>query len=56
MKNSSVISLRLPVDLHDRIKELAEALDRPANWVMRKAIEEYLQRQARAEEAYREGP
>lgn len=54
MKNDKLISLRLPLELYELVRELAESVDRPTTWVIRKALEEYLKRAA-GEEAYREG-
>ena len=31
----TLISLRLPVDLHDRLKDAAERNDRPVSWMIR---------------------
>ncbi len=36
------LSVRLPKDLADELEEVAELLDRPKTYVVRKALKEYL--------------
>ncbi len=40
----------LPPDLRDRMDAAAEAMERPRSWVAAKAIREYLDRQAAAQQ------
>ena len=39
---STSISIRIPDDLAQSLESLAETIDRPKTYVIRKAIEEYL--------------
>ena len=39
---SKAISLRLPEDIHEQLEEIAEDIDRSKSYLIRKAIERYL--------------
>lgn len=40
------VSLRLPEDLHDQLKEIAEDIERSKSFLIKKAIERYLEEYA----------
>ncbi len=46
MSDSEILSVRLPLALKARLDKLAAALDRPRNWVVNRALEEYVTSQA----------
>lgn len=46
MRKSAVMSLRLKPELGSRIEQLACAVDRPKNWIVEQALEEYLDRES----------
>ncbi len=46
MTDSSVFSVRLEARLKDQVDTLARAVDRPRSWVVTRAIEEYVGREA----------
>lgn len=46
MGKSAVMSLRLKPELGSRIEKLASAVDRPKNWIVEQALEEYLDRES----------
>lgn len=50
LKNRHNIGLRLPAELHDRLSEAADDRDVSINWLMTKAIEEFLDRLIPADE------
>ncbi len=39
---TKAISLRLPEDIHEQLEEIAEDIDRSKSYLIRKAIERYL--------------
>lgn len=47
-------SIKLDDDLKARIQRLAEAKDRTSHWIMREAIEEYVDRQEKREKFMRD--
>ncbi|MCE5388606.1 MAG: CopG family ribbon-helix-helix protein [Acidithiobacillus sp.] len=48
------VSIKLNPDTRTRVQHLAEARRRSAHWIMREAIEEYLEREERKEAFRRE--
>ena len=44
---SSTTSIRVPDDLKERLEEAAEFMGKPKNWIIGRAIEEYLNRHSR---------
>ena len=46
MAESKILSVRLTPELKDRLDSLAAALDRPRNWVVNRALEDYAAAQA----------
>ena len=42
MSDSEVLSVRLPSELKARLDKIAAGLDRPRNWVVRRALEDYV--------------
>ena len=49
------IAIKLDQNSRDRIKRLAEARHRTAHWMMREAIEQYLQREEKREAFRQDG-
>ena len=45
MATSSTTSLKLDVELKERVQRLAVALRRSPHWVMREAVERYVERE-----------
>lgn len=50
MASSSTTSLKLDVETKERIRRLAAARRRSPHWVMREAIEEYIEREEKREQ------
>ncbi|MGA6981608.1 MAG: ribbon-helix-helix protein, CopG family [Candidatus Sulfotelmatobacter sp.] len=50
MPNSSTTSLKLDVEIKERVRRLASARRRSPHWLMREAIEEYVEREERREQ------
>jgi len=50
MPNSSTTSLKLDVEIKDRVRRLASARRRSPHWLMREAIEEYVEREEKREQ------
>ena len=42
MSETPSLTVRLPAELKAKVETLADALDRPAAWVVEKAVEEYV--------------
>jgi predicted transcriptional regulator len=49
MPTTSTASLKLDSELKDRIQRLAAARRRSAHWVMREAVEQYVEREEKRE-------
>jgi predicted transcriptional regulator len=49
MPNSSTTSLKLDVEIKERVRRLASARRRSPHWLMREAIEEYVEREEKRE-------
>lgn len=49
MSSSSTTSLKLDAELKERVQRLAAARQRSAHWVMREAVEQYLNREEKRE-------
>jgi predicted transcriptional regulator len=47
--NAKTISVKLDADLRTRLENLAEARQRTAHWVMREAINQYVEREEKRE-------
>jgi predicted transcriptional regulator len=43
MSETSALTVRLPAELTAKVESLADSLDRPAAWVVEKAVEEYVE-------------
>lgn len=41
---SNTRSIRLPSELNEKAKAYAQSIDRPVNWIVVQALEEYLTR------------
>ena len=50
MPNASTTSLKLDVTIKERVQRLASARRRSPHWVMREAIEEYVEREEKREQ------
>jgi predicted transcriptional regulator len=50
MPNPSTTSLKLDVEIKERVRRLASARRRSPHWVMREAIEEYVEREEKREQ------
>jgi predicted transcriptional regulator len=50
MASSATTSLKLDVETKERIRRLAAAQRRSPHWVMREAIEEYIEREEKREQ------
>jgi len=46
MADSDILSVRLPPALKAKLDKVATALDRPRNWVVNRALEDYVAAQA----------
>ena len=46
MADSNILSVRLPPALKMKLDKVASALDRPRNWVVNRALEDYVAAQA----------
>jgi predicted transcriptional regulator len=42
MRGTSTMTVRLPAALKTKVEALAETMDRPASWVVEKAVAEYV--------------
>ena len=42
MSSTSNLTVRIPEELHEKISELAAATERSRNWVVQKALENYV--------------
>lgn len=51
---SAATSIKLDPGMKERVERLAEARDRSAHWVMKRAIEDYVEREERRENFARE--
>jgi predicted transcriptional regulator len=49
MPNASTTSLKLDVEIKERVRRLASARRRSPHWLMREAIEEYVEREEKRE-------
>jgi predicted transcriptional regulator len=47
--DAKTVSVKLETSMHNRIKQLAEARHRTAHWVMRDAIQKYVESEERRE-------
>ncbi len=54
MASAPTTSLKLEPDIKDRLKRLADARRRSAHWLMREAIEQYVDREEKREEFKRD--
>lgn len=52
---ASTTSLKLDDNVKNRVRQLAAARRRSAHWIMREAIEQYLEREEKREEFHRSG-
>jgi predicted transcriptional regulator len=50
MPNPSTTSLKLDVEIKERVRRLASARRRSPHWVMREAIQEYVEREEKREQ------
>jgi len=50
MPTSATTSLKLDVDLKERVQRLAAARRRSAHWIMREAVEQYVGREEKREQ------
>ena len=50
MPPSSVTSLKLALEMKERIQRLASARRRPAHWILREAVEQYVEREDKREQ------
>ena len=50
MPSPSTTSLKLDVEIKERVRRLASARRRSPHWVMREAIEEYVEREEKREQ------
>jgi predicted transcriptional regulator len=50
MSNPSTTSLKLDVEIKKRVRRLASARRRSPHWLMREAIEEYVEREEKREQ------
>jgi predicted transcriptional regulator len=46
MSETTSLSFRVPKDKADKLEELADAMDRPRSWLLRQALDAYLDVQA----------
>jgi len=53
--SSSTTSLKLEDELKQRVQRLAAARKRTPHWVMREAVAQYVEREEKREEFYRQG-
>lgn len=54
MATSSTTSLKLDVETKTRLQQLAQARRRSSHWLMREAIEQYVEREERREQVRRD--
>jgi predicted transcriptional regulator len=50
MSNPSTTSLKLDVEIKERVRRLASARRRSPHWLMREAIEEYVEREEKRDQ------
>jgi predicted transcriptional regulator len=50
MPSASTTSLKLDLEMKERIQRLAEARRRTSHWIMREAIDEYVSREEKREQ------
>lgn len=50
MTNKSTVSLKLDVEIENRLQQLAQARRRSSHWLMREAIEQYVEREERRQQ------
>jgi predicted transcriptional regulator len=50
MPNPSTTSLKLDIEIKERVQRLASARRRSPHWLMREAIEEYVEREEKREQ------
>ena len=43
MSDSIEVTVKLPANLRERLDEIAQTLDRPASWVVARAIENFIE-------------
>jgi predicted transcriptional regulator len=55
VSNTVLISIRIPVDLAEKVDRLAKDLERPWNYVAVKALEEYVASESEWVEAVKNG-
>jgi predicted transcriptional regulator len=55
MATASTTSLKLDVEMKERVQKLAAARRRSSHWIMREAIEEYVSREEKREQFLRDG-
>ena len=48
------VAIKLDLDTHDRVKRLAAIRHRTPHWVMREAIQQYVEREERREDLHQE--
>lgn len=44
MKMDAIVMVRLPAELKERAEQVGKEEDRPVSWLIRTALEEYLER------------
>jgi predicted transcriptional regulator len=54
MSNPSTTSVKLDTEIKERVRRLASARRRSPHWVMREAIEEYVEREEKREQLRRD--
>jgi predicted transcriptional regulator len=54
MSSSSTTSVKLDVEIKERVQRLASARRRSPHWLMREAIEEYVEREEKREQLRRD--
>lgn len=52
---NSTTSLKLDSEMKDRVRRLAAGRRRSAHWLMREAIEQYVEREEKREQFHRDG-
>ena len=50
MPSPATTSLKLDIDLKQRVQQLASARRRSAHWIMREAVEQYVEREEKREQ------
>ncbi len=54
MPTTSTTSLKLPPEIKDRVQSLAAARRRSAHWVMREAVEQYVEREEKRQQFHQD--